>query len=147
MNSVFSATKRFSEQIYPSPMLILIDPELHYTFSNITYVLALQLLFSLLATFRQLNIWKWTLTKHTVRKQKKRIHKNTHRKKKKRGRGECSHKLLRLLSTFKAGMMEPKKDKYTTQIRRKVVWKGEAKQHFTCLCGNEGVTAFKSRWS
>lgn len=56
MNSVFSATKRFSEQIYPSPMLILIDPELHYTFSNITYVLALQLLFSLLATFRQLNI-------------------------------------------------------------------------------------------
>jgi len=28
---------------------------------------------------------------------------------------------LRLLSTFKAGMIEPKKDKYTTQIRRKVV--------------------------
>lgn len=54
MNSAFSAAIFFSELIYPSPMLIVTDPEFYYTFSK--YYLCNNSTASLLAIteFRQL---------------------------------------------------------------------------------------------
>lgn len=55
MNSAFSAAMSFSELKYPSPMLILTEPEFYYTFSK--YYLCISSTASLLAItgFRQLN--------------------------------------------------------------------------------------------
>lgn len=83
----FSAAISFSELIYPSPMLILTDPEFYYTFSK--YYLCISSTASLLAVtgFRQLkpipsfeNIPSLSTQSGNKRKQHE-----------KRGRGEGSH--------------------------------------------------------
>lgn len=97
-------------------MLVLTDPEFYCTFSK--YYLCVSITASLLAItgFRHINIFKCTLATHAVRKQKK-----TTFGKKKKEEGEKVATCPGLSSVFKAGMMNPRKDKYTAWVRRTAV--------------------------
>lgn len=125
MNSAFSATERFSEQIYPSPMLILIDPEFYDTFSK--YYLRVSFTASVFSVSYMQAVKHLKMNPYEAHCQETKVNNTqTHTKTKekqnqKKEEGEFSHKLLRLMSTFKAGRKNPKKDKCKTQIRRKVV--------------------------